>query len=374
MKSWVRERLKQINELFPAERVERSKRRWEAVWSGRRPEGRYPFVMFPTALDYYDDVFEPELGLRAYLDEIVRRGLVFDDDFIPALFPGCHQGAIPSMFGAKEIVVGADHTCERIIFSDADADSLPEPRIIPGTPAARWIEMERYYLEECESALPVHVCDMQGPFDVGGQLWGYDNLFLCAYDDEARFNHVMELCERAYCLLWETQAELLGANFVGTHLFGWDWVPPGNGATLSADSMAMMSPDFFDEYYAARLEGLAKRAGRLSVHSCGNFGAVAGRLAAIDGVQAVNASQMSVRQLLDAGWSAEKMIILAADASDAGQIFALAREQGLRLDVSFTGVWLRGANGAAVPPELLGGDAIREAKRVCAMVDAAARM
>jgi hypothetical protein len=348
VKAWVREKLKRVNELYPEERLEKSRARWSAAWAGEQPKDRYPYVFVPLTFNYYNAVMSKEDGLGAYLDEWIYRGFV-QDDFIPAFFPGCKQSAIPSMFGAREIVLGSDYTCERILGAPADIDSLRPPSLIPGSPACQWLEMERYYLDECEGEAPIHVCDMQGPMDVCGQLWGYENLFLCAYDDEERYHRLMGLATDAFCALWGAQAELLGENFVGTHLFGWDWVPQGNGASLSADSMAMMSADFFDEYYAPHLKKIAGLFGGLSVHSCGNFGAVLKSLNGIEGVKAVNASQMTVGELLAAGWGADKMMILQEDAGRAEEVFSLARENRLRLDVTFTGLWPIG-NGATIHP------------------------
>lgn len=349
MESWVREKLRRIEELYPPERLEKSKARWRAVWAGEKPEGRYPYLFLPASFSYYDDNYDKEEGLRAYLDEFICRGFV-DDDFIPAFFPGCRQGAIPGMLGAKEIVVGRDHTNERILFEPEDIDALPEPSIAAGASATLYLEMGRYWLEMCEGQIPVHVCDMQGPMDAAAQLYGYDNLFLLACDGDVRYDRLMQLVSEAYCLLWKAQRDALGPHFIGTHLYGWDWVPPNNGATLSADSMAMFSGDFFDAYYAGYLKAIAKRLGPLSVHSCGNFAAAADALGAAPFVQAVNASQMTVEELLEAGWPAGKMIILQEPMERAETVFRLAAEKNLRLDVAFAGLWPRDAEGNNLPP------------------------
>ncbi|MDR1438635.1 MAG: hypothetical protein LBJ10_01040 [Clostridiales bacterium] len=350
MKNWVREKLKIIGELYPGERIAASKRRIAGMWAGRAPADRYPYTFDTLGFNYYNEVFSKEDGLRAYLDEFIARGAV-GDDFIPAFFPGCRQGTIPGMFGAKEIVVGRDHTNERILSRPEDIDSLPYPSIAAGASASGYLEMERYYLEECEGALPVHVCDMQGPMDAAAQLWGYDNLFLCAYDDEKRFHRLLGLCTEAYCILWEAQRDLLGGNFVCTHLFGSSWAPLGNGATLSADSMAMVSEDFFAEYFQPHLEAAASRLGMLSVHSCGDFGAVAGALGRLGCVHAVNASQMTAGELLGAGWDRGKMIIQMEHIDNAAGVFALARENGLRMDATFVGLWPAAPGGGNAPAQ-----------------------
>ncbi len=66
------------------------------------------------------------------------------------------------MFGAPEIIINEDVTCEKIIHSPEDISKLPKHRLI-GV-AKRWLEMEEYFLEETNGELPIHVTDMQGPF------------------------------------------------------------------------------------------------------------------------------------------------------------------------------------------------------------------
>ena len=279
-----------------------------------------------------------EEGLRAYLDEFIYRGFA-QDDFIPSFFPGCKTSTIPSMFGAKEIIAGDDVKGERILFKPEDIDSLPEPTISPNTPAHNWLEMQKYYIEECEGEIPVHVCDMQGPMDVCGQLYGYEGLFLCAYDDEERYVKLMQKAADAFQLLWEAQATLLGDKFVGTHLFGWSWIPENVGATMSVDSLVMLSKDFFDEFYKPYIEDIAKRFGGITVHSCGNFGTVVENLAKTDDVRAINASQMSVTELLDNGWNPSKLMIVCEEANNLPTLFNLAREKNLFLDPTVGGIW-----------------------------------
>ena len=338
MKAWVREKLKQINELYPKERLEKSKARYRSLWAGATPDDRYPFTLIPASFDYYNDVMDKETGLKSYLDEFICRGFV-DDDFIPAFFPGCKPSTIPGMFGAKEIVVGGDYSCERILHKPEDIDYLPAPTISPGTPAHDWLEIQKYYQDECEGLIPVHVCDMQGPMDVCGKLFGYENMFICAYEDEERFHKLMDILGDAFQMLWDKQKDLLGENFVGTHLFGWSWIPENSAVTMSIDSLAMISADFFTSYYAPHIKNMAKRYNKLAVHSCGNFSAVIKDLSDIPKVTAINASQMTVTQLLESGWHPSKTMILIEDYKNAPNIFALAKKNNLHPDITFTGLW-----------------------------------
>lgn len=344
MQTWVREKLEQIDKSFPPERLAASKARWTRLWRGEAPLDRYPFVYHPATLGYYEAGQAPEERLRASLDEFILRGQVADD-FIPAFFPGCHQGTIPGMFGAREVVVDGDYSCARLIDDVDDIATLPEPSLAPGTVAHDWLMLERYLLEETEGRLPVHVTDMQGPPDVCGQLWGYDDFLTAAYNEPEAYHALMTRVTDAFILLWERQQQLLGDRFIGTHLFGWDWVPADAGASLSADSLVMVSPAFYREFYQPYLERIAARFGGLAVHSCGDFSAVARALCDTPGVKAVNAGQMSVEDLLAAGVDHRTIIIAGTSVDDASRIFALIRQHHLRVDLTVGGLWPTGDQG-----------------------------
>lgn len=338
MRPRIREKVKRVEALYPPERLAASRERVRRLWRGERPLDRLPFVLIPDGFSYYDDVFEPEQGLDAYLDAFIARGPV-RDDYIPAFFTGCRMGALPSLFGADEVVVGQDYTCARVLHSYEDVYALPEPRLRPGSAAAKWLKAQKYYLEETEGAIPVHVSDMQGPLDVCGQLWGYDNLLIAPYEDEAAYRCLMDKVTRGFLLLWKAQAELLGDCFLPTHLYAWDSVPPDNGGTLSCDSLVMLSPAFFDRHVKPYLEAISDALGGLTVHSCGNFAQVAAPLCRVRGLRGINASQMSARELLAAGASAEMVYIFQCPFDEAQALAADMHASGLRASPTITGIY-----------------------------------
>jgi hypothetical protein len=349
MKDWIKCKLDRIDELFPSERLQKSKERWTDVWNGKKPKDRYPFLTGFPSFNPYNDNHPPEERLKAYLDACIHLGHG-NDDFIPSIFPGCNQATIPCMFGAEPVRVGLKTSCRRLIHDAADVDRLPEPALLPGTPAHDWIVMERYLLEETQGRIPIHVCDMQGPVDVCGQLWGYDNLFVCAYEQPEQYNKLMTKVSDAFILFWKEQMKLLGDAFVGTHLFGWNWLPPGMGASLSADSMVMVSPSFFNEFFTPYLARISAEFGGLAVHSCGNYAAVMKELCKVPGLRAINASQMSIQEILAAGFDKSKVIIAMEGKEKAPDVFKLIKQYGLNADVSFIDVW-PASDGTAIPVE-----------------------
>jgi hypothetical protein len=335
MQSWIKEKLDKIDELFPAERISASIKRWTDLWNGVQPD-RQPYCLGIASFGVYDDIDTPSERLRKTLDEILLHG-VAGDDMVPSVFPGCRQATIPNMFGAKEIVVGNDRSAEPIIADISDIDRLPAPSIAKGTIAYEWLEMQRYFLEETEGRLPVHVTDMQGPADVCGNLWGYGDFLSAAYMEPDAYHAIMSIVTDAFIMLWDAQKTLLGDNFIGTHLFGWSYVPPDAGASISADSLVMISPDFYDEFYRPYLEQIGTKFGGMSVHSCGDFSAVIPRMLKTPNLKAVNAGQMSINQMVKAGLDSTVLAIAGMSMTDLSEVSKSIQDNSLRADVTIHG-------------------------------------
>jgi hypothetical protein len=346
MKDEVRRKLDRIDELFPAERLDASKARIRALKQNEAPVDRYPFILDSLGFNYYDDVMPAAERLDRMLDEIIAHGMT-QDDFIPQFFPGCRVATIPDMFGAKEnIQTRADGSreyavCDKLLSSTDDPRDLPEPVISPDSIASFWLDMQAYVLNETEGRLPISVIDMQGPMDVAGQLWGYDNLFLDAMDEGVKTKALLEKCTTAFIELWQRQQDLLGDTFVGTHLWGWSWVKEGSnhGASLSMDSLAMISADFFSAHTREHLARISEAFGGLAIHSCGDFSAVVSGITGISGIDTINSSQMSLGQLVEAGVRPDMFITIARGIDDLDKEYRLIKAHQLKVEMTISGVW-----------------------------------
>ncbi len=337
MKDHIRKKLDKIDELFPEERLRKSKERWGRLWNNQPCLDRQPFCFYPITLSYYNDVDTKEERLIKTLDEIIYRGK-FEDDFIPSIFPGCRQGTIPNMFGAKEVVLDGDYSSESIITQASDIDALPEPSMNCKL-VNHWLEMQEYFLQETEGRIPIHVIDMQGPLDVAGNLFKYDEILLLAYVDEARYRKLMDKICTAFMMLWDAQYKLLGDAFIGTHLFGWSWKPPGFGVSLSADVLAMISCDFYENYYESYINKIATYYGGLSIHSCGDFSQTIKRLSGNPNIKAVHAGQMTSKSVFEAGFYVDKVLITSESIDNIDQIVSLVKQHNINLDLTLHDFW-----------------------------------
>jgi len=322
-------KLELIDEVYPAQRVQKSKERWESVWKGEKPEGRYPFAFGWTHFNPYNDYHTPQERLQKTLDGLIINGQ-FDDDLIPSVFPGLNNASIPSMFGAAEIRCGIETVCEKIILKNEDIDQLPEPKILPKSAAQHWLDAADYFMEETHGRIGVHICDMQGPFDSAAQLFGYDNLFLCAMEDPARYHRLLNLTTQAFILLWSEQEKRLGNAFVNCHFGAYDWIPRSAGATVSVDGLVMCSPNFYLEFVAPYITMIADALGGAVVHSCGDFRQVINELCATKGVNGINASQLSVRELFESGLDSTKTMIASTDIGNFDEDIEFVLRNNLR--------------------------------------------
>jgi len=350
MQNWIKQALDELDELFPQNRIEKSKQRISALWYGKQPVDRYPVTYGYALFNMYNAQHTAEQRLKRSFEEFYIHGRL-NDDFIPAVFPGCRTSTIPNMFGAEEVVVNGDISSKPIIHSLADIDALPEPSIAPGTIAHEWLQMQEYFLEETDGRMPVHVTDMQGPVDACGQIYSYDKLFLLAYTNPDYFHKLLSLVTEAFILFWDAQKKLLGDLFVGTHLFGHNWVPEYFGASISADSMVMVGPDFYHKFFRPYIERIGEHFGMLGVHSCGNFSANVDALCSTQYVRGINAAQMSVDKLLEAGLHNDTVVIAFSELDEVNETFTIIREQKLLVDLSVTGLSWPQKQGVSDDPD-----------------------
>jgi hypothetical protein len=314
-----------------------SKERFLLLDKGFKPKDRYPFTLSFPYFGAYDVSHPPKERLDAYLDAFLFLHQ-FDDDTIPYVFPGLDHATIPSMFGAGEIKSGIETTSEKIIKSVSDVYNLPDPSIHKGSAAYKWIEMAEYILDETNGQMPVNVCDMQGPFDSCAQMWSYDEMFMAAYENPDAYNHIISKIIEAFGLLWQEQKKILGDAFLGTHLFPQGWVPKDCGVAVSIDSLVMISPDFYQEFYRHHLEKMNADLGDLTIHSCGDFRHVIKDLCETAGVKAINASQLNSRQLHEAGLDKKVQLLLTIDYENLADEMNYIKENDLNVRICINGV------------------------------------
>lgn len=331
MRDLIRDKIALIEELYPNERVDASKKRISKIWAKELPEDRLPFCYMPCVLNYYDIVYPKEERLSLALEEFITRSFI-DDDFVPTLFPGCRQNSIPSLFGA-------DDSNPRIIHCEADIKNLPDPEIKVGSVAWEMLEMMRYMLEETEGAFQLNIMDMQGPVEVAAKIWGYEEFFITAYTEPELCHALMNKLSLAFILLWEEQKKIAGDLLIPNHLWGWNWAPKDIGASLSSDGLVMVSNEFAREFYNPSTNLISDYFGGITVHSCGDFSAAIPSQLELRNLRAIHAGQMNLFELNKAGITEDCTVIAFSSCNDLDRTMQFAKNKKLPCFLSILDFW-----------------------------------
>ena len=332
MKDFIKERLEIINTIYTKERIDKTKERTRNLFNKNIQITDYPVCHYPMIAPYYDIVHDKDDWIKKHLDEIIFHGYL-EDDFVPSIFPGCKISTIPSLFGAEESIVNGDVNVSEIVKSPSDIDNL-EYKIRPNTAAAFWLEFQKYILEETEGQLPIHVVDMQGACDACGKIWNYSDFLALAYDDPEKYHKFANIVTDAFIFYWEEQKKLLGDLFVPTHLYGWNWRDANNGATMSIDSIVMISPSFYEEFYKPYIIKIGEHFNGVTIHSCGWFNKVVPNICETPYIDGINAGQMSIKELVDSGITNNIVIIPILQENNFDIDLKLIKENNLRVNLN----------------------------------------
>ena len=201
-----------------AERVAASYARIEDVFR-HRDNGVVPFQV--ADVNYWlsgetpalipDDYFTNCQSMLAYqVKKIAQHMEIYDDDYIPFLFPWYGTGVLPSALGAEILfqpkmdpavrgtVVNSPEHLSRLSLPDPRKDGL----------MLRVLETIRYFREH--SDLPISFTDPQGPFTTALTLAGPGTLFVWLYEYPKAVHELMEFCTEAFIRWIKVQKEEIG--------------------------------------------------------------------------------------------------------------------------------------------------------------------
>ena len=286
--------LNDIDRLYPPERLARSKARLNAAWHLQPPGDRlaYVFLGLPAAegaptVDVWDGLHSNEELLRGQLEMIIDRAAL-DDDYIPSLYPGCRQGALPTAFGAQE-VRSADHTWVLPLLRDAqDVYALRQPNWRTDGVAAELLERIRFFRSATQGRLPIQLPDMQGPLDLANNMWATEPLLLAMYTDPDAVHHLLSLMTEAYIAFVRLVEEAAEGDLVPIHCMPVVWMPCERGVALSEDMLAVISPKLYPTFGVPYNARIAEAFGGVVIHSCGSVEHNLTLLAGTRGLTGVN--------------------------------------------------------------------------------------
>jgi len=323
-----------VYELFDAERIEASKGRLAAVWEGRMPEDRLPFVFsyypFESALHGLPMDFacyDVEQTANYFLDACIAHAAL-DDDYIPSIFPGLRQGALASAFGCPEYRIGDQFYVRPIIHAVDDIYKIEPPNVRATGLTKFFIDRVGALHRATGGVVPVHCCDMQGVVSVAAKLWNDTDLMFAFYDHPDAVHHLFGLITDAFIEFARGQIEAAQGTLIPIHCMHYAWIPPGQAMSISEDYLGLISPEVFVEFIKPCLEKISDAFGGLVIHSCGSFKNLLGELKKVRGLRALNFG-VSETSLQDAArhLSPGVMLIPHATTVSCGGLSVLSQEE-----------------------------------------------
>jgi len=289
----VKRKVDRVYELFDQQRLESSKRRLRAVWTGRMPEDRLPFVFsyYPfksklhgLLMDF--GYYSVEETLHYYLDACIAHANL-DDDYIPSVYPGLRQGVLATAFGCEEIRVGDQFYVKPVITKVDDIFELARPDVRATGLTKTFIERIGALHRATEGRLPVHGT-VQGVVSTAAMMWSATDLMLAFYDHPEAVHHLLDILTDAFIEFVKAQIEVTEGTLIPIHCMPYAWFPPGAGMADSEDDLALISPAIFTEFVKPCLERISDAFGGLVIHSCGCFKNLLGPLKTVRGLKGVN--------------------------------------------------------------------------------------
>lgn len=289
-----------IKKKFYDERIGKSKDRLLKVWNLEIPEDRIPFVFWkiPDNSGTNDDkIYEADYDIEDFLyyqlHQIINRSEL-EDDYIPSLWPGLRQSAIPSAFGAVEEKHNNHYWCMPIIKKPEDVYNLKEPNFnIRGTPSWRILENIKYFKKITKGEIPIHMTDMQGPMACASSMWDVNSYLLAMHTNPKEVHYLHKILTRAFIKFVDLQIEAAEGDFITSHLMPFSWIPREKGITLSNDLLALVGPDQVYEFSNPYDNEISNRYGGIIIHSCGKFDH---NLNALKGVENLSALDFGVTE------------------------------------------------------------------------------
>jgi len=285
-----------------AQRIAASYSRIEDVYR-HRDNGVVPFQV--ADVNYWlsgetpalipDDYFTDCQAMLDYqLRKIERHMQMYDDDYVPFLFPWYGTGVIPSALGARIVfqpkmdpavagaVISSPGEIRRLTLPDPTKDGLM-PRVL---------ETIRYFRER--SDLPISCTDPQGPFTTALTLAGPERLFVWLYEHPRAVHELMEFCTEAFIRWIKAQKQAIGEDrgrccfphgIVLPEQFGKVW--------LCDDDCVAISAAHYREFVVPYNARVFREFGGGTLHFCGSAEHQIDNLAATEGLVGVNNFCMS---------------------------------------------------------------------------------
>lgn len=219
-----------------------------------------------------EDYFTNPASMTAYqTNKIINHLQMYDDDYLPLLFPWYGTGVVPSALGCNiQFHAKGDPSVEGTVIKqpeDIRNLKMPDPYqdgLMPRVLAT--IDHMRG-----NSDLPISFTDPQGPLNIALCLCGVENLFVWMYDAPNFVHELMEFCTEVFIQWVEIQRLHIGqAHRTGAFPHGIVLPEKFGGIWLADDDCTIISASLYKEFVVPYNSKIFKHFGGGTIHFCGS--------------------------------------------------------------------------------------------------------
>jgi len=199
------------------------------------------------------------------------------NDGIPMLRADYGTGTLPSLFGAKSIIVNNNMPWTEHLSLDEIKKILSKGEIsLENGFGAKVIETYEFYKNalskypNLKEKVKLYHPDLQGPFDVAHILWGSD-IYMAIYDEPDMVKELMQLVTDTYIKFLDKVKTVIDDEIeVDGKIYNYHWnsLFPGS-VTVRDDSSVNLSQDCYTEFVLPYNEKIFNYYKTATMHFCG---------------------------------------------------------------------------------------------------------
>lgn len=245
--------------------------------------------------EQYKKFLDDEYDLKTQLDNIserVKAGCW--DDTVLSLWP--YQGVyvIAEAFGCKTIYHNNREPSAAPVITNINQVENIKPRLDNSHSFKRVMEKMYFFQSVVKDKIPVSITDLQSPLDIASQIVNYTELIYAMIDKPKKVHALLRMITDILIESIYKMKKILLTDWPAS-LFR--WLP--RGIFLSDDILAVLPPDFYEEFGVRYNEILANEFNGLVIHSCGVYLHNIPVLLKTKGLMGINFHEFTVKDVSD---------------------------------------------------------------------------
>lgn len=232
---------------------------------------------------------DPACMLEFQLAKIHRHLTLFQDDYIPVLFPWYGTVVVPSAIGSRVLFQpGMDPAVEgRVLERPEEIRRLRPPNPLTDGLMPRVLETIRYFRQL--SDLPVMFTDAQGPLNIALTLCGVENFFVWVYEHPVLAHELMDFATEVLINWIRLQKQYAGQPASSGAFPHAILLPEGfGGVCISDDDCGLMSARMYREFVVPYNSRVFRAFGGGTLHFCGSAEHQIENFLATEGLTGIN--------------------------------------------------------------------------------------